>query len=395
MTRTVAVIWRKGRPRGSVAIANGALAGLAVAGGRGSVEGEQFAFRGGECRLEIAVAEARVAPGAHPTAVSLRTETNPFTFLLRDVVAEHPIIIPDLGVAVTEADDRRPYAELLRAVRNRKLKTSLQRIAADKEESYPVAAANTRTQRCPTWLGLSRDMRIFEFGYGDVDGWFRIQPRFHGTGVMLPESHDQPVAYYFWLGRGMGCVEQLTRRLEDGTLPILHGEFVDDDIAYRFTVFVSPETSPLTIESLRGTHFLVADGHGLGHMFTPEQQGEYDALLPSEMERPEETVACCRVEAVNTAEVPRYAWLRAPDPRLAYDFNGRTGFGSLESGRVFAVCKLDGAPLPQTEVAVLVQPGAKAVFELLIPHRPIAPDRAERLAGQDFVRRHVFCRLLL
>jgi hypothetical protein len=78
---------------------------------------------------------------------------------------------------------------------------------------------------------------------------------------------------------------------------ILHGELLDDDVAYRVTAFVTLEKSALVMKNLRGTHFLVADGHSAGHMFTDEQKREYESLLPAELERDEETVLYYRVEA--------------------------------------------------------------------------------------------------
>ena len=71
--------------------------------------------------------------------------------------------------------------------------------------------------------------------------------------------------YHFAYGRGEACLEALVeRRLEEGVLPILHGLVDNEDVKYHFTTFASLERSPLTAETLRGTHFLVADGHGAG-----------------------------------------------------------------------------------------------------------------------------------
>ena len=68
---------------------------------------------------------------------------------------------------------------------------------------------------------------------------------------------------------------------------------------------------PLRPGGVRGTHYLVADAHGHGHMLTADQEAEYQAHLPLEMAQPEETVLFARVEALNTASVPRYAFFKA------------------------------------------------------------------------------------
>ena len=228
-----------------------------------------------------------------------------------------------------------------------------------------------------------------------------IQPRFHAEVVTLPELQDRPVSCQIRMGRGWGPVEKITRRLEDGVLPILHGTLVDGDVRYDLTTFASLERSPLSAENVRGTHYLVADGHADGHMFTEPQKALYETLLPEEMNRDEETVLYLRVEAVNTAAVPRYAWFRGAWPLTeagqtpqadGYSLDPQTGFTVLAGGRVYALSRLDGDPLASQEVAVLVAPGEKATYELLLPHRPVSRERAVRLARNRFEERHAECR---
>ncbi len=54
--------------------------------------------------------------------------------------------------------------------------------------------------------------------------------------------------------------------------------------------------------------------------------------------------------------------------------------------------RLDGRPLPQEEMAVLLPPGGSCAFEFCIPHRPLPAERAQALAAQDFDARHAECR---
>ena len=108
-------------------------------------------------------------------------------------------------------------------------------------------------------------------------------------------------------------------------MPILEGTLVDDDLTYELTAFVTLESTPLTAQNVQGTHYLVADGHGVGYMFTKEQQAQYDSLLPGEMNKTEETVLCVRVVAINTASVPRYAFFRNVSPNLGSGCLGRQG----------------------------------------------------------------------
>jgi len=380
-TRRVAVVWKHGGTpqRGEVQVTNGSL----VRGG-----GPFECGPSGPCRLEFEVAGSEAGYGKAATLVTIAAERNPFTFRLRDVTREFPVWIPAYGVAVTAADDRRTYAEIERAVRALGLETKLGRIESEPEESFEEAAGRTRNMKAQTWLGLSRDIRIFAIG--ERLDW--IQPRFHGHEARLPEAQNKPVRYNFLAGRGWGPSDEITRRLEDGALPILHGKLRDENITYYLTAFVGLESSPLRAGTVRGSHFLVADGFGLGHMFTPEQQKLHDSLVEGELNQPEETVLYLRIMAVNTSEVPAYAFFRsawpAGMPEKEWTFDGKRGLAAYKSGRVFAVTKMNGAPLAEEEVAVLLTPGVTATMEIFLPHRPIPEERAAKLAGQDFEARH-------
>ena len=390
--RRIAVEWREGRPQGEVSITGGSLAGLNVARGKGTVEGgNRFtATADGPFRLEIQLSGSEAAYGPAAAIVTLKTARNPVSFFLRDVRKDLPIYIPAYGVAVTDASDARSFAQIEDAVRARGLQTKLEAVASEPEANFESAAANTRTVSCQTWLGLSRDIRIF--GVSERLDW--IQPRFHGNEVPLPETGDKPTRYNFLMGRGWGAADKITRRLEDGFLPILRGTLVDDDITYNLTAFVTLESRPLTRGNLRGTHFLVADGYGHGHMFTKEQQAQHDALIETEMNQPEETVLFVRISAVNTASVPRYAFFKNPVPSATrtYDFDGANGLAAYKSGRVFAVSLLNGKPLAEEEVAVDLKPGETAELDFRLPNRPIPRERALKLRGVPFEERHAECR---
>ncbi|MEM2925843.1 MAG: hypothetical protein QXO94_00045 [Candidatus Bathyarchaeia archaeon] len=398
MGRRIAIEWKDSKPIGRIEVVNGRLEEALIKKGKGEVVGEEFAFTShGSCRLELTVGESGCSLGSEATLVTVRTAINPFCFFLRDVSKEYPIILPEYGIVVTEADDERSYEQIAEEICSLGLQTKLQRIESEPEESYASAAANTRELHCPTWLGLSRDIRIFEFSFrSGQEVWDWIQPRFHGYPVPLPEADNNPVRYNFFIGRGIGCAERMFRRLEEGVLPILHGVLVDDDVIYNSTVFVTLESTKLTTKSLRGTHFLVADGYGYGHIFTKEQEREFQSLLPEEMNREEETVLCFRTEAVNAAHVPRYAWFKNVFPSskkaLRWSYDGKNGFGVFESGQVFCISKLNGKPMPQEEIAILLKPGETASFEFFLPHRPISRERAKQLSGRDFTVLHAECR---
>ncbi|MHB9110186.1 MAG: glucosidase family protein [Armatimonadota bacterium] len=389
--KTIAIEWRQGSPAGAVEVSDGTLAGLAITRGAGQINGAEFTAEG-PCRLEVTITDERLSHAADPTMVTLRTQENPFTVLLRDVDSDYPVWIPPYDVIVTKASDLRRFDEITEAVRARGGRTQLQAIANEPEESWEGAVAATRQEFVPTWLGLSRDIRNFELHHGYQTAGFAIIPKLHGYGLVIPERGDeQGIGYDFMYGKGMGPVRDISRRLEDGVLPILHGRMVDDEVTYHTTAFVSYEKSPLTLETLRGTHYLVADAHGAGNMLTPEQKQEMEALKPGELNRDEETVLYYRIQAVNHGTVPRYAWFQMPRAYLPGTF--QDGCGSFNSsGRVFVTAKLNNEPMPKEEVAVLVKPGETATFEFFMPHQPIAQERAAALLQQDFAARHAQCR---
>ena len=398
-----------GQVRGQVELTHGRLVMAEIGSGQGSVQDGQFTFPAGECtRLSLTIADARNGPGANATLVTIETNFHSFSFFLRDVTQAFPIYLPDCAAAVTTADDARTCAQIAQAIDSLAMRTRLQHIQDEPEESFENAAVVVRRQpNCPTWLGLSRDMRSFLVNFrqnGEVWDW--IQPQFHSTAVSLPENEEKPVRYNFFIGRGVGCLQPVHRWLEDGALPILHAEINDGDIRYHATAFTSLEYRPLLEAAtgkplLRGTHYLVAESYGFGFMHTESQAQERQRLIPLELNRDEETVLYLRVEALNTAAVPRYAWIKTPVPNafhvgttLVTHYQFSDGFASYrgqggEKGRAFLAARLNGSALPQEEIAVLLQPGEKAVWNIYLPHRPLSPDRAAALAEQDFNARYL------
>jgi len=161
-------------------------------------------------------------------------------------------------------------------------------------------------------------------------------------------------------------------------LPVLHTELIDEDIEYNNIAFASLESSPLQKGTNIGTQFLVADYYSDGHMFTPEQERLLKPLLETDSNKTEQTVLYFRSEATNKSSVPRYAWFRTLRPgsgwweRFKYSYNGENGLSSYSPDRVFGISKLNGKPLPNEEIAVLLKPNETAVFEFCLPHNPIS-----------------------
>lgn len=389
----ISVLWSRCPCNGWIEVLNGTLSNGSFVEGQGSFDSTKFyCSEQTQCRLDLEIDANNVSHGADPTIVSVCSDRNPFSFFLRDVKAEFPIFIPDYNVIVTASDDRRDFNEIEQSIKDKKLLSNYQRIDIESEESCEKAAENTRRLQSPIWMGVSRDVRIFELGqrepkcYAD---W--IQPRWQGHGHFWSEPEYTSGRYGFVAGRGWGCTEKICRYLDDGVLPIFHADRVDDDIRYEQVSFVTLEKTPLMAQNIRGTHPLVADGLSVMHAFDDKQEKMFQKLRDSELNQPEETVLCYQAKAVNTVAVPRYAFFKSiyplkdtghPSPQ---DFDMTEGFGKLPGSElVFGISRLDGKAMTQEEIAVLLEPGESVAFEFFFPHSPIPQARARELAKRDF-----------
>ncbi len=352
---------------------------------------------------ELDFAQANVKLGPNATIVHVEAGKTPFSFFLRDVTVESPIYLPAAEVVVTTAEDGRSYEQIVADIAAKGGKTVRQQVLDDEEYSYERAASETRNLRSTAWLGVSKDMRIFqmnlrcrEFGR-DLQTMDEIVVSYYDrphTAEQLPELAGKTAySIYMMTGRGIGCKDQITRQLMDGYMPILLTEDSDDGIIYHSTSFVTMEKSPLKSENLRGTDMFVADSYGFGAMQTEKHQERANAALQDELyNQAEEPVLCIRIVAENTRKAPTYAFLKTPDPLPGCiygpnpdtdrtELNPETGYLSFaSSGRVAVIGTIDGAPIPAVETSVLIPAKSKVVFEFKIPHTPISPERADALA---------------
>ncbi|MEO6002434.1 MAG: hypothetical protein ABIZ04_11855 [Opitutus sp.] len=386
----VSLRWAEGGHSGSVQVDRGSLTAINAPGGH--ITENSFETAAAEpARVDLSVSPVS-GPGDLPTLVTVKTAPRGFTFRVADVDAAFPIYLPSDHVVITTAADQRSYTDIVANIAARGGRSKLQEIAAAPESSFEAAASGNRSVKVQTWLGLSRDIRLFR-----IDEHLEsFQPRFAGYDSPLPETNNQPATYAFQFGRGWGPRDNVRRSLDDGVLPILHGAIDDDSVHYDITLFASLERSALTASNVRGTDFLVADRYGHGHMFTPDQKQKEAARHDAEMNADEEVVLFVRAIATNRGKTPKYALLKTAAPTLAtpvspklpaWTIDQKNGFGRYASGRVFAVTKLDGAPASAEEFSILLRPGASTVLEFVVPHRAISEERAKALSQQSFEAR--------
>ncbi len=358
----------------------------------------------GPCaKTAVEVTDANLQPGACPTIITVLTAKS-FSFNLRDVSSEYPIFIPEYQSAVVPENDRRTYAEIASAIAAKGLVSDSTRMQNEPEETYENACRHNRDKSSPTWLGLGGDMRIFavapqqvgNLGNGyDYKFWGRVRPRFHS--VVNKADPDDPKSIYdidFVIGPGAHCRPHITRRLDQGVLPILHSVQDEQDIQYHLTMFATLENTPLEYGEVRGSNWQASYAQTGHNMLTQEERGNLNNLIKAEtFEREEELVCVIHVEAVNVGHAPTYAWFKS-----AYVTSPSYWNTKWEKGRTYleknvaAINLLDGKLMPQKEMAVLVKPGEKAVFEILIPHTPISLKRANALAKLDYHAHLEACR---
>ena len=176
--KKIAIEWTSGQMQGQIVAANARVAEMKITRGKGTLGAENrfAAAKDGPFRLELKIVGSETWYGNGAPLVTVAASENPFSFFLHNVGQRYPIYLPSYGVVITTADDTRSYKEIETAIRARGLLTNLQHIEKEPEESYEAAAQGTGSLKVETWLGVSRDMRLFT-----IDKRLEvIQPKFAG-----------------------------------------------------------------------------------------------------------------------------------------------------------------------------------------------------------------------
>ncbi len=185
----ISIEWQGVKPAGYIEVLNGKMEKMTISEGKGRISNDHFTFRSDDFnRLDISFSDARLNAGSGTTVVSVHAGDKSFSFFLRDVTRAFPIYIPDYNVIVCDSDEKGSYTEIENEIRGRGLQTNLQKIETEAEESFDSASVHTRNQSCPTWLGISRDIRIFEISTPQETDM--IVPRMASSPMRLPETNN-------------------------------------------------------------------------------------------------------------------------------------------------------------------------------------------------------------
>lgn len=389
------IVWNASEINGRIEVTGGKL--IKIEPSQRNRHGNTFQIAANSpARITVHVSDVRIDPGPEPTRITVHTSKNAFSFLLRDLNKDYPIFIPNYGVAVLTSDDSRSYTDVEKEILLRKTITKIQQIEKDKEVSFDLVAPHNRHMSVPIWLGVSRDMRMFDISEELQDAGQEgkiIRPKYSSSLIKLNETNAN-AAYIYALGRGVGVKNNITRRLENGFLPIYHSELRDDDVLYHSITFVSFANQPLTNTTNRGTHYIVADKHSSGRTFKDEHLKELEEKMKTAYDFEDDMVLYSQTTIENKGAVPRYAWIKTPRPgtgwwyRKIHEYDHDTGFSSFANGKVFCISKLNGKPLPNEEMAILLRPGEKVKFTFYMPHTPISPEKASAISNQSFSKRY-------
>ncbi|MEI6070231.1 MAG: hypothetical protein WCS31_00445 [Verrucomicrobiae bacterium] len=397
----ISVLFGEKKVKGTIGVVHGTLRKLSEVVPMGKTADCEFQLPVGG-RLEIVLGKATLKTGAFATIINVFTQKNPFSFFLRDVSSETPVYIPEFRVAVVPGDDSRSFQQVADDIAGRALLSDFGRFENEPEESYENACGYNTEQYCQTWLGISRDMRMFRVGYQPrFNYWGQIQPCYHSMHSANPAEKETAYQINFVVGPGSHCRTKTVRRLECGSLPILRAVQDEGGVQYHITSFAALEKEILSDQAVRGSDWAAAYANTHGNMISAEEKEKIKCLLDLEMhEREQEIICAFRVEAVNTARTPNYAFFKVPccipvgHPNKYPDEhqfeNGMSRFKKMD--KVYAVALMNGEAMRDEEMSVLIQPGQKVVFDILVPHSPLALKRAEKLAAWDFEKHFVGCR---
>lgn len=398
----VEVEWKTTSGEVEIKAVNGSVPSVTVLKGKGRVKGCTVKVGKPSCvRLGFEVKDAVTSQGPNATIISVVNGAESFSFFLRDVNASSPIWIPEYQVVVLPDGVSMSYDEVVELIESRNLVSKMDRIEQAEEASFEAAEKVTRNMSVPIWLGISRDIRLFEITEELPDALSTYQtdktvvPTMACSHMVDESISEYPISYNYSFSRGIGAYDNITRSLEDGVLPIYISVTEDDDVVYHSKSFVTLEKSALVQENVQGTHFMISDKYSVGRSWTEGQQKQLDEVIKNTPPAGEETVLVIHTAITNKGDVPRYAWMKIPYAShrgVDYSYDPATGFSSYKDGRIFCVSLLGGKPVPNDETAVLLKPGESMDVDYFIFHSPVSATRAEALAKRPYEELFAQCK---
>ncbi len=406
--KRIALLFKSNYINGQINTSYCNVKNIALTCGSGNIRGNMFTAESGinGCiRLEITIVDTRLEPGSKSSRITVLENKSPFTFYIRDINMKEPVYIPEYGVIVTEAADKRDYCDIEAYISSLGQVSDHGRFNAEPEETYEAACIRNRIQYCPTVLGIGRDIRMFRLGltagnsyFGSISACYNTQNtktiRFAENKDGAPGSYEYELEFH--TGPGASSRVMIKRELDGGVLPILRAIQYEDDIEYRLTAFASLEKRPLSETAVRGSDWLVSYSLTNGSVLEDKEKEYISGIFEDEtIKREEEIICCIRIDAVNTGCTSRYAFIKPPCSRqwskFPDNYDNNAGFTVLGDGNAISINRINCKPMEE-EMSVLLRPGETARFEFLVPHSPVSYSRATALADIDFDAHYEACR---
>lgn len=347
--------------------------------------------------IDFEVTDAQTGYGPFPTIVKVESDAGSFSFLVRDVSLEFPIYIPEYSVIVTTPHETRSFGEIASGSSGCCI-SEYERIQNDKEESFEMAKDTTREMPGMAYLGLARDVRIFEAGFHGVPRTSImldfVKPMYHRLSRKLNSDRAFPIQYDYLIGRGNGCSIPVDRELKDGYLPVYITKIEDSGISYTSTMFADRIKSFPDKDNGIGTHYLVADKYCLDTVHHTSACELQDSLLKTEFTPEEMPVVLMKITAENSAKSPKYCHMMIPRPkgRFAHAYDSETGFGSLQDDEIYLIAYLNDHPVPASEMTVMLRPGESLEYVFILFHSPVSTSLAKKAGNLDFETELASCK---
>lgn len=399
---TFEIEWAKAGKEISISAENGRVAGITALKGSARVRETAIHVRKADAlRLQCRIEDENMNLGPGSTIVSITNGSESFSFFLRDVNSGSPVWIPEYQVTVLPEGDGRSYSQVVESIKAKGIVSKMDRIEASGEASFEEAFRICRSMSAPIWLGISRDMRRFEITEelpdlpSTVQNDKRIVPILSYHPFADPDLSTAPLSYNYSFSRGVGPQDNIRRSLEDGVMPICNSVTDDDGVIYHSKSFVTLERSTLTEENVKGTHYMISDNNSGGRAWTEEHLVQLRKILAETPPADEETILTIHTTITNTAKVPRYAWFKIPYTSFAggsYEYDPSSGLSTLADGKVFCISTIDGKPVANEEMAVLLGAGKSIEVDYIIPHSPVSRERACAMAMKPYETRFTECK---
>jgi len=235
-----------GAEPGDVEVFNGTLIGLSGPSVTATIDAvghwSLTAPPRGEIRVDLLTAVDAADPRYDRTIVTVRSTVRPFSFAADEVARGNRILIDDLGVLVTRADDPITLDEYRGRLREQNRKTIYARVFDEPEQTLARAWADMPLKR-PLWFvhglpGNRNTVRQYPDGsllITAIPQWFKNPASPRDTERKRWNSEHLGLGFGFPVDSTLGRLISSGRELREGWLPVLRTWWQEGPLYYEQT----------------------------------------------------------------------------------------------------------------------------------------------------------------